>query len=45
MSEFDKKLTQLKADLNTQGARVSDQLLQSVESSFDGNAEAAKKVI
>ena len=45
MSEFEKKLTQLKADLNTQGARVSDQLLQAVESSFDGDADAAKKVI
>lgn len=45
MSEFKKKLTQLKADLNTQGARVSDQLLQAVESSFDGDTETAKKVI
>ncbi len=45
MSDFEKKLTQLKADLNTQGARVADQLLQAVESSFDGDANAAKKVI
>lgn len=45
MSEFEKKLSQLKADLNTQGARVSDQLLQAVESSFGGDSAAAKKVI
>ena len=45
MSEFEKKLSQLKADLNTQGARVSDQLLQAVESSFGGDAKTAKKVI
>ena len=45
MSEFEKKLSQLKADLNTQGARVSDQLLQAVESSFGGDTDTAKKVI
>jgi phosphate transport system protein len=45
MSEFEKKLSQLKADLNTQGARVSDQLLQAVESSFGSDVEIAKKVI
>jgi phosphate transport system protein len=45
MSEFERKLSQLKADLNTQGARVSDQLLQAVESSFDGDVEVAKKVV
>jgi phosphate transport system protein len=45
MSEFEKKLSQLKADLNTQGARVSDQLLQAVESSFGGDSNIAKKVI
>lgn len=45
MSEFEKKLSQLKADLNTQGARVSDQLLQAVESSFGGDSSTAKKVI
>ncbi len=45
MSEFERKLSQLKADLNTQGARVSDQLLQAVESSFDGDSEVAKKVV
>jgi phosphate transport system protein len=45
MSEFERKLSQLKADLNTQGARVSDQLLQAVESSFGGDAEVAQKVI
>ena len=45
MSEFEKKLSQLKADLNTQGARVSDQLLQAVESSFGGDTDAAEKVI
>jgi phosphate transport system protein len=45
MSEFEKKLSQLKADLNTQGARVSDQLLQAVDSSFGGDTDAAKNVI
>jgi len=45
MSEFEKKLSQLKADLNTQGARVSDQLLQAVDSSFGGDSDAAQKVI
>ncbi len=45
MSEFEKKLAQLSADLNTQGARVSDQLLRAVESSFDGNVSQAQTVI
>ncbi|MBT5136117.1 MAG: phosphate signaling complex protein PhoU [Phycisphaerales bacterium] len=45
MSEFERKLAQLRADLNTQGARVSDQLLHAVESSFDGDTEAATKVV
>jgi phosphate transport system protein len=45
MSEFEKKLLQLQADLNTQGARVSDQLLQAVESSFGDDKEAAMKVV
>lgn len=45
MSEFDRKLSQLKADLNTQGLRVSDQLLRAVEASFDGNETEAKSVI
>jgi len=45
MSEFDRKLSQLKADLNTQGSRVSDQLLRAVEASFDGNETEAKSVI
>ncbi|MGY8753114.1 MAG: phosphate signaling complex protein PhoU [Phycisphaerales bacterium] len=45
MSEFEKKLAQLSADLNTQGARVSDQLLRAVESSFDGDVDSAQIVI
>ena len=45
MSEFEKKLAQLSADLNTQGARISDQLLNAVESSFDGNVGGAKSVV
>ena len=45
MSEFDRKLSQLQADLNTQGARVSDQLLRAVEASFDGNETDARSVI
>ncbi len=45
MSEFDRKLAQLKADLNTQGARVSDQLLQAVESSFGDDISTAHEVI
>jgi phosphate transport system protein len=45
MSEFDRKLSQLKADLNTQGSRVSDHLLRAVEASFDGNETEAKSVI
>ncbi|MDP7005736.1 MAG: phosphate signaling complex protein PhoU [Phycisphaerales bacterium] len=45
MSEFERKLSQLKSDLNTQGARVSDQLLRAVESSFDGNVEVAQTVV
>jgi phosphate transport system protein len=45
MSEFEKKLAQLSADLNTQGARISDQLLRAVEASFGGDTEAAKTVI
>mgnify|MGYP006419564367 CR=1 FL=1 len=45
MSEFEKKLAQLSADLNTQGARISDQLLRAVESSFDGDADAARTVV
>ena len=45
MSEFERKLSQLQADLNTQGARVSDQLLQAVESSFGGDSSVAKKVV
>ena len=44
MSEFDRKLLQLKADLNTQGSRVSDQLLRAVEASFEGNEAEAKSV-
>ena len=45
MSEFEKKLAQLAADLNTQGARISDQLLKAVESSFDGNSNGAESVV
>ena len=45
MSEFERKLSQLQADLNTQGARVSDQLLQAVESSFGGDSALAQKVV
>ena len=45
MTEFDRKLLQLQADLNTQGSRVSDQLLRAVEASFDGNENEAKSVI
>lgn len=45
MSEFEKKLAQLSADLHTQGARVSDQLLRAVESSFDGNVPQAQTVV
>lgn len=45
MSEFERKLSQLQADLNTQGARVSDQLLQAVESSFGGDSSVAQKVV
>jgi|TARA_B100000959_G_scaffold286392_1_gene364841 phosphate transport system protein len=45
MSEFEKKLAQLAADLNTQGARISDQLLRAVESSFDGNVDNARVVV
>ncbi|MAI67471.1 MAG: phosphate transport system regulatory protein PhoU [Phycisphaerae bacterium] len=45
MSEFEKKLAQLSADLNTQGDRVSDQLLRAVESSFDGDIDSAKVVV
>ena len=45
MSEFERKLLQLRADLNTQGARVSDQLLNAVESSFGGDTDAAIKVV
>jgi len=45
MSEFERKLSQLNADLNTQGARVSDQLLRAVESSFEGNTETARIVV
>ncbi|MEE2912634.1 MAG: phosphate signaling complex protein PhoU [Planctomycetota bacterium] len=45
MSEFDRKLLQLKADLNTQGSRVSDQLLRAVEASFEGNEAEAKSVV
>ena len=45
MSEFIKKLAQLKADLKIQGGRVSGQLLKSIESSFDGDVEAANFVV
>ena len=45
MSEFEKKLAQLSADLNTQGARIADQLLRAVESTFDGNVDSAKVVV
>lgn len=45
MSEFQKKLAQLSADLNTQGARISDQLLRAVESSFDGDIAKAEAVV
>ena len=45
MSEFEKKLAQLSADLNTQGDRVSGQLLRAVESSFDGDIDSAKVVV
>ena len=45
MSEFEKKLAQLSADLYTQGARISDQLLRAVESSFDGDSESAATVV
>ena len=45
MSEFEKKLAQLQADLNTQGARVSDQLFKAVEASFEGDSKVAKLVV
>ncbi|MBT4523365.1 MAG: hypothetical protein HOI88_07170 [Phycisphaerae bacterium] len=45
MPEFQKKLAQLYADLNTQGARISDQLLRAVESSFDGDITKAQSVV
>ena len=45
MSEFEKKLAQLQADLNTQGDRVSDQLFKAVEASFEGDSKAAQTVI
>ena len=45
MSEFERKLAQLQADLNTQGARVSDQLLKAVESSFEGDTQTAQLLV
>ncbi len=45
MPEFQKKLAQLYADLNTQGARISDLLLRAVESSFDGDVTKAQSVV
>ena len=45
MSEFEKKLAQLSADLNTQGARISDQMIRAVESTFDGKEDSAKVVV
>ncbi|MDP6601979.1 MAG: phosphate signaling complex protein PhoU [Phycisphaerales bacterium] len=45
MSEFERKLAQLKADLATQGARVSDLILRAVEACFDGNVDEANAVI
>jgi phosphate transport system protein len=45
MSEFDRKLAQLNADLYTQGARVSDQIIRAVEASFDSDHEVARLVI
>ena len=45
MAEFDKKLAQLQADLNTQGDRVVEQLFRAVEASFGGDSEAAQSVV
>ena len=45
MSEFDKKLAQLQADLNTQGDRVVEQLFNAVEACFGCNEEVAQSVL
>jgi phosphate transport system protein len=45
MSEFDKKLAQLQADLNTQGDRVVEQLFQAVEACFGCDCEMAQSVL
>lgn len=45
MAEFDKKLAQLQADLNTQGDRVVEQLFRAVEASFDGDSGTAQSVV
>ncbi|MDP7009392.1 MAG: phosphate signaling complex protein PhoU [Phycisphaerales bacterium] len=45
MSEFDKKLSQLQADLNTQGDRVVEQLFQSVEACFGCDHTLAQSVL
>lgn len=45
MSDFERKLAQLKADLITQGDRVSNLVLRAVECCFDSDATAASEVI
>ena len=45
MSEFDKKLAQLQADLNTQGDRVVEQLFNAAEACFGCNEEVAQSVL
>ena len=45
MSEFMKKLAQLKADLKIRGGRVSAQLTKSIESTFEGDIETANFVV
>ena len=45
VTEFAKRLSQLKNDLVTQGNRVSDMLLRSIECFFDQDQEKAQSVI
>jgi phosphate transport system protein len=45
MPEFDKKLAQLQADLNTQGDRVVEQLFKAVEACFGSDNEVAMSVL
>lgn len=45
MSEFARKLAQLKSDLTTQGHRVVDLTLRAVECYFDGDQETARVVV